>query len=69
MSSQLINFTSDLHGSSENILRADDIRNNTFNLIIRYKSTNETTHSFPHCKSSKTEFEYESRSNFYNDFV
>ena len=49
--------------------RADDIRDNTINLIVHYKSTNETTHSFPHFKSSKTEFEYESRSNFYNDFV
>ena len=42
MSSQLINVTSDLHGSSENILRAEDIHNNMINIVICYKSTNKT---------------------------
>ena len=37
MSSRLINFTSDLHGSLKNILRADDIHDNTINRVICYK--------------------------------
>ena len=63
MSSRLINFTSDLHGSLK--IYWEQTTYVIIWLIVLFV-TNETAHSFPHCKSSKVEIKHESRSIFYD---